>query len=668
MTRDPFCNWESHSFAPNYAKALWVNGPAGYGKTVLSARIVEYLKAQADTIIAVFFFSADLKERDDPFIVARSWISQIVSQNPEAYELASEKIDLCNGSTASSLEIMDLLNEIVHKIPSCTFVVDGLDECSSKGTWNATHNSKLETFIRMSIQAISGTTSRILVTSREDEEIRSGFSVISASSSSFRLLEYKITPDDVRPDAMKLSRSIVNRKLANKSPILKSELADRIVDRCDSMFLRIKLLENDLRAGKNQKQLKRVVDQTPSELSNLYDRNWARLMERKKDRHRTLGILRWVAFGLRPLTVLEMTEALLLTDLEEIDDIESELPDEIDEHFVKTEILELCASLVETRAAGSSEDLTSRTLHFTHFTVRQYVLLHLPVHSSQITANMDLAISNETVQNNILAEACLRHMSISQTGFDTQPGKTHLTRRSLQYYTMDSWNKHTRRQGSNYAAVSKLITDFFCNKNSCWENWRKHYESTLVNAQMISFDGEIASACPLFYASFLGLAEVVEELLRQEGITIDSADESGRTGLLAAVHTRQRDMLHYFLLRNADVNKASSEGRTPIYVASSHGDIDTVRHLIKAGANLTITNKNGWTPLNSASTNGHLEVVKLLLEKGADLAIADKNGWTPLNSASDSGHLEVVKLLLEKNADSSVANIMTLPASEFRPC
>ncbi|KAH8648579.1 hypothetical protein BX600DRAFT_502966 [Xylariales sp. PMI_506] len=157
MDRDEFCDWLSPDFPSESAKVLWIPGPAGYGKTVLTARVVQNLTVQKHSNLAVFFFSSDLENRADPFIVARSWISQMISANSEAFELACEKLDLQNNLSASSSEVMDLFKEIVQKVPSCTFIVDGLDECSSKRTWSTTQNICLGSFIRIRLQSMAGT-------------------------------------------------------------------------------------------------------------------------------------------------------------------------------------------------------------------------------------------------------------------------------------------------------------------------------------------------------------------------------------------------------------------------------------------------------------------------------------------------------------------------------
>ncbi|KAK7419105.1 hypothetical protein QQZ08_011008 [Neonectria magnoliae] len=64
----------------------WINGPAGFGKTILYAHVIEHLSSTLKTPIAHFFFSSDLESREDPIVAIRSWISQDVSQHEGAFE------------------------------------------------------------------------------------------------------------------------------------------------------------------------------------------------------------------------------------------------------------------------------------------------------------------------------------------------------------------------------------------------------------------------------------------------------------------------------------------------------------------------------------------------------------------------------------------------------
>src|SRR5271170_1363247 len=75
---------------------------------------------------------------------------------------------------------------------------------------------------------------------------------------------------------------------------LRDKLSQRMVERCNGMFLWVKMQEDNLRGGKSTKQLEQVVDDAPTGLEHLYDRNWTRLSNLPDyDRARAFSILRW---------------------------------------------------------------------------------------------------------------------------------------------------------------------------------------------------------------------------------------------------------------------------------------------------------------------------------------------------------------------------------------
>jgi hypothetical protein len=147
------------------------------------------------------------------------------------------------------------LRTIVQHIPNCTFIADGLDECTWVEEGWKTHDgeSPLE-FFEVIRRAIAQNRTRIMVVSRDEPEIRHGYYSALANDGQ-TLIEYRISLEDVRSDAMTFSRNIVDRKLSNKSETQKGELSQRMVDRCDGMFLWMKMLEDDLAGWMNRRKL-----------------------------------------------------------------------------------------------------------------------------------------------------------------------------------------------------------------------------------------------------------------------------------------------------------------------------------------------------------------------------------------------------------------------------
>lgn len=384
------------------------------------------------------------------------------------------------------------------------------------------------------------------------------------------------------------------------------------------------MLEGDLSGGKNLKQLQRIIDQTPNGLEHIYDRNWERITSlRESSRSRAFSILRWAVFSLRPITVLEITEALLLADEDCDEPSYDELPDSIDEVYVKSELLDLCGSLIETRGTGPSQDLGSLTIHPTHFSVRQYILCHMLSSTGQLIMNERLRPLNEAVQNNIIAKTCLRYLNSQRIWEEYRSQETtNPMSQAFRDYASSSWHQHVQSSVDNSEEVIQYINIFFRPGNPKWELWRQDIDAALKDS-MVRYGGEITSGNQLFYTSLLGLLDTTKYLVEEVGMEVNYVDQSNRTALFAA---------------------------------SSKGWIQCVSYLLQKGANVTTPNNGKWAPVHIAACNGHIGVIELLFEKGADLMAADFEGATPLHGASYNNSIEVVDFLLEKDVDPTVKN------------
>ncbi|KFA81732.1 hypothetical protein S40288_05985 [Stachybotrys chartarum IBT 40288] len=148
----------------------------------------------------------------------------------------------------------------------CCLVVDGLDECTAQ----ADGTSSVARFLADIKNIITSATR--LVVSREETNIRA---------------EYQIPPEDVSADAAAYARDIADRKLLSKDE------------------------DPTLKTWKKLGQLQRALDGTG--LDRMYERNWEEIT-RSDQRDRAVALLRWSAFALRPLTISEMTEAVLIDE------------------------------------------------------------------------------------------------------------------------------------------------------------------------------------------------------------------------------------------------------------------------------------------------------------------------------------------------------------------
>ncbi|RYC78295.1 hypothetical protein BFJ63_vAg18831, partial [Fusarium oxysporum f. sp. narcissi] len=674
LDRPVFQRWLEAEF-PAGPKLLWVHGPAGFGKTILCAQVVQDLSRTPNTPVAHFFFTSDHESRKDPYLALRSWISQIVSRHDKAFELVRQRQELNFEPVATRADVITVFTQLLHAIPGCTFVADGLDEC----TYLDNSSTSVKKFLHDVTNAVVGTNARVLFVSRDELEIR--HALIEDAPESFT--EYKIIPEDVRSDTAALSQDIVNRKLPNKTDDVRSTLSETMTDRCQGQFLWLKFQEDSLRAGMNKKQLQHAIEDTPTRLNDLYHRNWTRIMQLKEwEKKRAFALLRWTAFASRPLTVCEITEAVLIVESEDL--LLEDLPDAVDDHYVNTEIVGLCGPLVEVRDDPSNPSAGQRTVHLPHFSVKQYLLYHLPL-PGWILHNGHLQTSHERFQNTVLAKACLQYVSLCQVWDGALHDSPHPLGLSFRRYAATAWHQHVTSGLRSDPVILELCVRFLSRDNPAWDPWRTLIDSE--DPKLQGQDTETIPPGPLYYAVDMGLEDLaislitehnvnetstlgrsplgiactkgfieVVDLMLQNRADITVADNRGVTPVIAASLNGHVEVVKLLLENKADITVANSRGVTPVYAASSRGHVKVVKLLLENEADITVSNSRGVTPVYAASSRGHVEVVKLLLESKADITIVDNKGWTPVNAASYRGHIDVVKLLLENGADITVAN------------
>ncbi|KAM0188491.1 hypothetical protein ACHAPI_010598 [Fusarium lateritium] len=483
LGRTVFIRWLAGG-SPN-PNLLWVNGHAGFGKTILCAHLVDHLSSTLGAPVAHFFFSSDHASREDPFLALRSWISQIISQNDDAFEQAYQSwisdVDLL----ANRVTIISLFKQLVRDISGCTLIADGLDEC----THLSNNNTSIATFLRDVVNAVAGTDTRVLFVSRDEPDIRDALT--GGTWKTFD--EYRMTLEDVRPDINAYSHAIVSRKLYSKNDDTRSALSEAMSDRCQGQFLWLKMQEECLDGWMNEKQLQRAIENTPTGLDRLYDRNWTKInkLEQGK-RDRAFALLRWAAFALRPLTVCEITEAapVLMSGELSLDDF----PDAINDEYINGGIIGLCGPLLEVRKGSAESSPGRRTVHLPHFSVRQYLLCKLPT-PGWICHENTLKTCQEKMQNTLLAKACLQYIFLPQI-WQNLPDDSLSLGVSLREYAATTFHQHTNDGLDGNDEFSKLLVQFFSRDNSVWNAWRALIETKARP----DTEAEIIPPNPLYYA------------------------------------------------------------------------------------------------------------------------------------------------------------------------
>ncbi len=420
-------------FLEDTAKVLWINGPPGCGKTILCASIIQRLRSPATSprassppsaTLAYFMYSSELQSRNHSLMIVRSWISQLVLSSEEAQNAALSYVPVNEAGTATSSELWELLAAIAKAVPQCAFIVDGLDECS------VPHDERMQ-FLADLKKAVAHSLTRILVVSRDEVDIRSELQPLDRDqgvlSEPVSISELRVGADNVRGDIARFTQSIVNNRIPNKPEALRHALAGMIDDKSRGMFMWVILHEHQLSPRMNLEQLQMTVQALPSGLVRGYAQNWSEILQlQSHKRRRALAILRWALFAMRPLTVREIADALIVFDDDDCDArLRFGLPDVLDRHFVDDDIIGLCNGLVVSRvalpqpSAQSASDMSLATIHLSHHSVRGFLVTAL---FPRFPANVDgVPFHDNAANNNHLALLCLRYLQF-QGSWENEDG------------------------------------------------------------------------------------------------------------------------------------------------------------------------------------------------------------------------------------------------------
>ncbi|CAH0026868.1 unnamed protein product [Clonostachys rhizophaga] len=544
------------------------------------------------------------------------------------------------------MTIISLFQEIAQAIPNCTFVLDGLDECTWVGLHHQSHDS-IKSFLQVVGETTERSTSRFMLFSRNDESIRN--SLHNSLTRGFN--EIQVIARDVYDDVVSYSRTIVNERLSNKPQDLREDISQQLADQCDGQFLWVRLQATKLQKISNKFQLQRDISNTPTGLGQLYEREWQSISTNPDvDTERALSLLKWAAFSIRPLSVSEIAVAVLINPgcpgvpVEELPDFDDGL------HLIENikahsgSLLEITTGDKSTKGTENTQDIRSMMVHITHFSVKEFIIARFLISDVSLKRNSAISAPYEKRQHSALAEACLQYIFHPQLWkMNALPKEAHGFETAFLDYAAESWYTHMQ------TVDQRMLSD----TTGSFDEWRRWINTQAYNRGVLSqVPDEDEQGNRLPYAISMRLINATEDLLMAGNLEINGRGYHGETPLTASCRTGQVEVVSRLLSSGADIPLPSLGGFMPLCIAVDQGYMDVARVLLEAGADVDIRDieEIGRTPLIWASSHGHLELAKLLVGHRADISLPDKLGNTPLLAAVQEGHLQVAQLLVDSGA------------------
>ena len=367
LQREQFQAWMAHASTSD-ARRLWIHGPGGFGKTILSASLGHHCRCTQSLPTAFFFCNSNNEAGRRPLAIVRSWVAQLMNEHPAALEAAREIYHRKELRTVTTSDVWKLHEAIWLRKNNCVFVVDGFDECIK-----STAHDRIA-FLRKLIRCADNTGIRILVVSRNESDIgyELGAEQRTTPLSNLRFFKYEIMIEDTQGEIKAFADCVIGQELSNKSTKFRNEISETAADRSRGMLLWVELLRRRLSRGLTSQQLRDTVSMTPLGLDQAYERDLKQILDLetvKKDR--AIAILRWTSFVSRPLTIGELTEALMTESIghfakEHADDS----PDDWNVYYANEQIRNPCGTPIEFRGREGSEPVKRWTVHFVHSSVR----------------------------------------------------------------------------------------------------------------------------------------------------------------------------------------------------------------------------------------------------------------------------------------------------------
>ncbi|KAJ5882267.1 uncharacterized protein N7529_000939 [Penicillium soppii] len=413
------------------------------------------------------------------------------------------------------------------------------------------------------------------------------------------------------------------------------------------MLYRFRYVEcqlNSFRRARNRNQLDECLRSLPRDLDETYERILCGIDETYVDdvRH----VLTVLSLATRPLTASELIDAHAV-ELGEVPYLDRE-----GRSYEQDDIVEICVGLIEIVEVDDGDGKSISIARIAHFSVQEYL------QSDHIRQQKAAKFAIERASANAeVAQICLAYLlnpALSEGILD----EVKLRDFPLAHFAAMHWYHYYQASQEGKVKAGELLLRIFQNEANSFLTWVRLCEVDRPWRTMINFKiGVEDTGSPLYYASFLGLDDILRSILasddRSSGLCNSVNAEGGFYGnaLQAASGSGHKEVVQLLLDQGAEVNAQGGFYGNALQAASGEGHKEVVQLLLDQGAEVNAQGGAYGNALQAASFSGHKEVVQLLLHQGAEVNAQGGAYGNALQAASCSGHKELIQLLLNQGAD-----------------
>ncbi|KAJ6586258.1 hypothetical protein DFH09DRAFT_1028501 [Mycena vulgaris] len=625
---DEFIQWQDNP------GLLWIRGPSGSGKSVLSSTIISELVddqrglkdlANACPPPAIAFFYFDFKEKQGQAIdrALRRIILQLSAQSPNPYKTLKEQYkSKSSGQTLPTYrELQNILEKLLLELSRTYIILDALDECEERD------QRRLVDFVS-ALRKWTQTPVHLLLTSQPRRIFTEGFAGVTCIE-----LEFDLTQGDIR--------LFVESEIQSLEPWA-NHATDRVVSKSKGMFRMAACLIVEISHCSWEHELDKTLDNLPNDLFGIYDR----FLQSIRPEHLPYAqaALRWLIFSGQKLTLAQLADAIAF-------DFSNPA------HCIYEPSRREGNTVEIPRWLAGLATFTGYSVVLAHASVQDYLL------STWLTTKFGCDFS-AGLSHTFIAQTCIGYLlhfadhPLEEDGLRSYP---------LVEYAADLWCHHLLHSHDRtvlFDGAMHLLEDgtepykalnrvgwhphasplHLC----CEEGYIEGVRRLLETGADINLQSQIGN--PLQVASWQGHTDIVH-LLLEKGADVNATSVLYGTALQGASNQGHIESVCLLLENGANVNAAGGRHGSALQAASQYGHTETVQFLLENGAEVNTPDGFYGGALPAASRSGHIKIVHLLLENGAEVNGTGRYSESALQAASGEGHTEIVHLLLENGAD-----------------
>ena len=375
--------------------------------------------------------------------MGRGLVSQLLAAEKGTgyiYDTIAKEHDQSEAERVGTSQTWSLLRQL-SQIQTTYLVIDGFDECIDQNAL-LTELKTLET------------NAKIVVFSR---------AISNIWPRDFTNFTMEIGDRDVAADISALVRNRIDSSsiMSALDPVIRADLEKSLIRKADGMFLWIQLVLEQIDDLATFKEVKEHIERTPTTVSAIYRVILEGFMKFPLiQQSRILKVLRWAIGSRRPLSVREISDAIVLRTSS------SRIVDE--ERILQIErVIHQCDPLLHVHP-------DTNTVHLCHYSLKEFLFQLTNLEAQQLRL---LETDSPEIQSGLseeLGRLSLRYLALEDLPEDWDLLSTPwvLDKFPLLRYATDHWLEHILEAPATTANV-EVVNDFL--RTTAAATWLKNF-------------------------------------------------------------------------------------------------------------------------------------------------------------------------------------------------